>query len=110
MSIPLSNRLESFVEHCGSTDIVAYMDRRDPQDAETFLNRLYSDLHWAVSELVDVRSDLQTWDKAGKRTHDDEESLRTRLLKTLRPLGYHVRSSTISVYPHVRTCLTSRCR
>ena len=84
----LTDRLDSLVAHCGSTELVAYMDRRDPQDVQTFLERLYEDLHWAVSELVDVRSDLQTWDKTGKHSHDDEESLRTRLLKSLRPLGY----------------------
>jgi hypothetical protein len=89
----VTDRLDSFLHHCGEAKLIAFFDRTDPQDADTFIARLYRDLHWAVDQLVEVRDDLQSWNDS-KQTHEDEEALRSRLLLMLKPLGYVASAET----------------
>lgn len=79
MSDALDERLSEFRKNCGDREIVAFLERREPQDKDAFIQRLYADIHAAIDELQSLAHEL---------VNDDETKLRSRLLTVLRAHGY----------------------
>ena len=81
MSDNLNQKFSDFLISYGSNRLNEFFDKNLPPDAETFVKRLYSDIHIAIAELEELAHELQG---------DGETKLRSFLRTFLRGRGYKV--------------------
>ena len=86
-------RVKDTVRDFGARELLVFLDRRYPLTADRFVARLNEDIHLSIDELEAVRHHLQRWE--GDKHHTDaEESMRSRLLNSLRCYGYRASAET----------------
>ncbi len=85
MSVDIRERVNDFIEEYGQHKVRALLDRLAPQTPDQFIERLYTDLHDAIDALERIAHQVQG---------ASENSLRTRLLMSLRANGYDARAES----------------